>query len=157
MKMKPFAINTVIAISLLAGGTTQALATGGEACDQGAKQAAYHPPGPMHRLPIHRQIETLDLTPAQQEQIKNIVAEQRDELLNKRQALREIRQKLYSAASREDYDAAQVKQLIEEQSSLAADMTRQRTDMMQKIYRQMTAQQQAKFQSMRHRYRHSRG
>lgn len=161
MEMKFFAVNTVIAISLLAGGTTLALATGGEVCDQGAKQATYHPPGhddtPMRRRPMHQLMETLDLTPGQQEQIKNIVAEQRNELVKKRQALREIRQKLYSAASREDYDAAQVKQLIDEQSRLAATMTRQRTDMMQKIYRQMTPQQQAKFQSIRHRYRHISG
>ncbi|MDR9435645.1 MAG: Spy/CpxP family protein refolding chaperone [Thiohalophilus sp.] len=156
MKMKPFAVNTVIAVSLLAGGSTLALATGGEVCDKGAKQAAYNSPG-RDEKPMHRVMETLDLSQAQREQIKHIVAGQRGELQNKRQALRNIRHQLYTAASGDNYDAARVNQLIEQQSRLAADMTRQRTDMIQKIYRQMTPQQQAKFQSMRHRYRHHIG
>ncbi len=156
MKMKPFAVNTVIAISLLVGGTTLALSADSEVCDKSAKQAAYNSPGRSEK-PMHRLMQTLDLKPGQREQIKHIVAGQRGELLNKRRALQDIRQKLYRAASRDDYDAAQVKQLIEQQSALAADMTRQRADMMQKIYRQMTPQQQAEFQSMRHRYRHHRG
>lgn len=156
MKMKPFAVNTVITLSLLVGGNTAVLASEGDECNQDAKQAAYPASGHGEK-PMHRLMETLDLSPAQREQIKNIVAGQRNELLSKRQSLREVRQKLYNAANRDDYDAAQIKQLIEEQSRLAAEMTRQRTDMLQKIYRKMTAQQQAQFQSMRHRYRHHRG
>lgn len=151
MKMKPFAINTVIAVSLLASGTTLALATADEVCDKGAKQAAFPSPGRGEK-PMQQIIDTLDLSPARQQQIQHIVAGQRGELHNKRQALREIRHKLYRAASGDDYDAAQVEQLIEQQATLAADLASQRADMMQKIYRQMTAQQQAEFQSMRHRY-----
>ena len=156
MKMKPFALNTVIAVSLLAGGTTLALATAGEACDKGAKQAALPSPG-QSKQPMQQLIETLDLSPAQQQQIKHIVAGQRGELHHKRQALREIRQQLYRAASRDDYDATQVEQLIAQQATLAADLASQRADMMQKIYRQMTAQQQTKFQLLRHRYPLPRG
>lgn len=153
MKTKSFVVNTVIAVSLLAG-SAPVLASGGDVCDKGAKQAAYNSLGHGEK-PMHRLMETLDLSPAQRERIRNIVAGQRSALLNKRQSLRDIHQKLYRVASHDDYDAAQVNQLIEQQSRLAAEMARQRTDMLQKIYQQITPQQQAKFQSMRHR--HHRG
>ncbi|TDY00523.1 Spy/CpxP family protein refolding chaperone [Thiohalophilus thiocyanatoxydans] len=153
MKTKSFLANTVIALSLLAG-SVPVLAGGGDVCDKDARQAASSSPGHGEK-PLRRLIERLDLSPAQRERINTIVAGQRNTLLNKRQSLRDIHQQLYRAASHEDYDAAQVDQLLEQQSRLAAEMTAQRTDMVQKIYQQITPQQQATFQSMRHR--HHRG
>lgn len=153
MKTKSFIANTVIALSLLAGSAT-VLAGGGNVCDKGVKQAASSSPG-HGKKPMHRLMERLDLSPAQRERIENIVAGQRNALLNKRRSLQDIHQQLYQAASHEDYDAAQVNQLLEQQSRLAAEMARQRSDMVQKIYQQITPQQQATFQSMRHR--HPRG
>ncbi|MGM0678869.1 MAG: Spy/CpxP family protein refolding chaperone, partial [Pseudomonadota bacterium] len=104
MKIKPFAVQTMLAISLLAGGSTLALAAGGEQCGEGDKTC------------LPRLMEKLELGPAQRKQIRHIFTQQRGELQEQHRALRDVRRKLYNAASRDDYAAVQVKQLIKKQS-----------------------------------------
>lgn len=150
MRMKHIIGITVITVGLSAGASL-ALAKSGEVCDKGGKHATsgHHKPG---HNPMQRMMEKLDMDQTQRDNVSTIVEEHRDKMKEQRQSMRDLHRQLHRITVEDNYDEAKARQLADRKARLSADMTVERTRMIHKIYRQMNAEQQEKFRTLRNRH-----
>lgn len=96
-------------------------------------------------------MKKLDLSAEQRNAVRTIKRDSRDQMQAKRDEMQDIRQALQKQASAETYDAAKVRELADAKAKIMVDITVQRIETMQKVRKQLTAEQLAKFDDMKDR------
>jgi len=151
MKARKYIITSLLAGGLLAAGATGiAMARPAGDCDVGPRgermshEHAHARSGQFTRLFRH-----LDLTEAQQAQVKQIAEDARAAHKDTRDALRTNRQALHELATGADYDAQRVRELADAQAKLQADMLVARTETQHRIHQVLTPEQQAQWTRLR--------
>lgn len=128
------------AASLLA--TVPALANEHGACNRHHASKTGHHDG---KQAFHARLKALNLTDAQQAQIKDIMERQKPQREARWKELRESHQALREAARSDSYDAARVQQLASRQAQLNAEMMVQRIETMRQVYALLTPEQKQKW------------
>ena len=108
-----------------------------------------------HRGEMRHMMKELDLTKDQRETVREIKSENREQMKNNREQMREIRKQLHEEATSDDYDAAKVRELADKKAKLMSDMLVNKMQSMQRIRKELTAEQQEEFDEMKER-RYSR-
>jgi protein CpxP len=90
----------------------------------------------------------LDLTDAQQQQVKSLVEGQRPALKGLMQQLAAQRQQMLTATQNGQFDQAQVQAIASQQGQTLASLIVARQELQSKIYALLTPDQQAKFNRM---------
>lgn len=93
----------------------------------------------------------LDLTDAQQQQVKSLVEGQRPALKGLMQQLASQRQQMLTATQNGQFDQAQVLAIANQQGQTLANLIVVRQELQSKIYALLTPDQQAKFNQMQQR------
>lgn len=136
----------LVAASLLA--VSPVMAGDGEHCDRHhADKTGHH--GGKHGF--HEKFKELNLTDAQQAQVKAIMEKQKPQREAKWKELRESHQALHEATRGDQYDAAKVRELANKQAQLKADMTVMRIESMRQVYALLTPEQKQKWDAKRER------
>jgi Spy/CpxP family protein refolding chaperone len=91
----------------------------------------------------------VDLTDAQQSEIKAIVETSRTGTENVRQQLLDSRKAMHSLVTGSDYNIEKVRELADQQASLRAELTVARIDTMHRTLQVLTSEQQAKVAMLR--------
>ena len=151
MKARKYIITGLLAGGLLTGGAAGiAMARPAGDCDMGPRgEWMSHEHGHMRGGQFTRMVRHLDLTEAQQAQIRQIAEEARTAGKDARDALRENRQALHDLAAGTDYDAGRVRELADAQAKLQADLLVARTETMHRIHQVLTPEQQAQWARLR--------
>jgi protein CpxP len=139
-----FASAALVAASLLA--TAPAFANEKGSCDRphAGKMGAH---GGKHGF--HAKLKELNLTEAQQAQVKDIMEKQKPQREARWKDLRESHKALHEAARSENYDAAKVRDLANKQAQLKAEATVQRIETMRQVYALLTPEQKQKWDAQR--------
>ncbi|MCW9025020.1 MAG: Spy/CpxP family protein refolding chaperone [Gammaproteobacteria bacterium] len=143
MKKRNWIISSVLAGSIItigAVGVTQAC--GG----QGGLFRGDHRGDKM----IHV-MKGLDLTKEQRQSIRSIRNEQRDKMGEQQDAMMDIRKSLREQAHSDSYDVTKVRELADAKAKIMADMTVQRTETMNRIYKELSPEQRAELDSYKER------
>ena len=98
-----------------------------------------------------RVMKKLDLSSEQRQSIRSIKNETRNKMDSKRDQMFEIREALQKQASAETYDANKVRELANAKSQIMADITVQRFETMNRIRKELTAEQLAKMDEIKQR------
>lgn len=98
---------------------------------------------------FHAKLKDLDLTEAQQAQVKEIMEKQKSQGEARWKDLRETRKALHEAARSENYDAAKVRELANKEAQLKAEATVQRIETMREVYSLLTPEQKQKWDAKR--------
>jgi protein CpxP len=140
----------LITASLFAAGTAIS-AESGERCDKRhhGKMGAGH--GDMHHG-FQQKLKALDLTAAQQEQVKAIMEKQKPLREARMKEMHESRQALREATRSDAYDSAKVREIANKQAALHADMTVLRVETMHQVYALLTPEQKQKWDAKRSRH-----
>ena len=96
-------------------------------------------------------MKKLDLSDEQRDAVRTIKRDSRNQMQAKRDEMQDIRQALRKQANAEAYDAAKVRELADAKAKIMADITVQRIETMQKVRKQLSAEQLAKFDDMKDR------
>ena len=107
--------------------------------------------GDMHHGFQHK-LKGLDLTAAQQEQVKAIMEKQKPLREARMKELHESRQALREATRSDAYDSAKVREIANRQAALHADMTVLRVETMRQVYALLTPEQKQKWDAKRSRH-----
>ena len=99
--------------------------------------------------PLQRLMRQVDLTDAQQSEIKAIIETSRTDTENVRQQLLDSRKAMRSLVTGSDYNIEKVRELADKQASLRAELTVARIDTMHRSLQVLTAEQQAKLATLR--------
>ena len=94
-------------------------------------------------------LKELNLTEAQQAQVKDIMEKQKPQREARWKDLRESHKALHEAARSENYDAAKVRDLANKQAQLKAEATVQRIETMRQVYALLTPEQKQKWDAQR--------
>jgi protein CpxP len=140
-----FASAALVAASLLA--TAPAMANEHGGCDRHHAGKAGH--GGKHDF--QARLKELNLTEAQQAQVKDIMEKQKPQREARWKELRESHQALREVSRGENYDAAKVRELASKQAQLKAEMTVQRIETMHQVYALLTPEQKQKWDAKRER------
>lgn len=149
-------ITRTILSSLLAGTLIAAGATGiaqarpdGD-CMQGGylERMAFHKD---HRdgAPFGHMFKRLDLSEAQQAEVRRILDESRAAAQQQRQAMRDNHKALHELATTSAYDPQRVRTLAEAQAQLQADTIVARTETLHRVHQVLTPEQQAQWNTLR--------
>ena len=137
----------LITAAMFAAGT--AISAESEAhCEKGHHGKEY---GDMHHGFQHK-LKGLDLTAAQQEQVKAIMEKQKPLREARMKELHESRQALREATRSDAYDSAKVREIANRQAALHADMTVLRVETMRQVYALLTPEQKQKWDAKRSRH-----
>ncbi len=93
----------------------------------------------------------LDLTDAQQQQVKSLVDAQRPALKGLMQQMASQRAQMLAATQNGQFDAARVQAIANQQGQTLANLIVARQELQSKIYALLTPDQQAKFNQMQQR------
>ncbi len=85
----------------------------------------------------------LDLSKEQRDAIREIVDAQRDQMRDHQDKLSDLRKTLREQVNSDSYDPARVRELADAKSKIIADMIVQRSETMNRIRQQLTAEQRA--------------
>ncbi len=96
-------------------------------------------------------MKKLDLSKEQRQAVREIKNETRDQMESKRDDMKDIRKALRDQARAETYDATKVRELADAKARIMADMTVQRIETMQRIRKELTAEQLDKLNDMKER------
>lgn len=128
---------------------TPAISGDGAHCDR------QHHAGKMERhgdgKGFHAKFKELNLTDAQQAQVKEIMEKQKPQREAKWKEVRESRKALHEAARGENYDAAKVRELAGKEAQVKAEMTVMRIETMRQVYALLTPEQKQKWDAKRER------
>ena len=140
-----FASAALVAASLLA--TAPVMANEHAGCDRHhAGKAGHH-----GKHGFHEKLKELNLTEAQQAQVKDIMEKQKPQREARWKEMRESHKALREASRGENYDAAKVRELANKQAQLKAEMTVQRIETMHQVYALLTPEQKQKWDAQRER------
>jgi len=125
-------------VVLVAGGATQVFAfgPGGGHGPKGEGQR-----GPEGRLQI--MAEVLDLSEAQQVQIKEVFAGEREAMQPYREQMRESRQQMHDLVQSDSFDEARIRSLAAQTSGAKVEMMVSKARTFNQIYNLLTPEQQA--------------
>ncbi len=93
----------------------------------------------------------LDLTDAQQQQVKSLVEAQRPALKGLMQQLASERQQMLAATQNGQYDQSKVQAIASQQGQTLANLIVARQELQSKIYSLLTPEQRTKFDQMQQR------
>lgn len=113
-----------------------------------SKSMGGHPRMWEHRAPF----ADLNLSEAQQKQVKAITEAERTTVCEKHKALRANMQALHQLAAEDSFDSAQARILADAQGKLLADMAFQRTETQAKIWAILSKEQRQKLEEQRKRW-----
>jgi protein CpxP len=102
-----------------------------------------------HRDPLQRLMRQVDLTDAQQTEIKVIIDTSRTDMENVRQQLRDSRKAMYNLVAGTDYNLERVRELADQQAKLNTELTVARIDTMHRTLQVLTPDQQAELATLR--------
>lgn len=156
MKTRTTPMTRTILGGLLAGSLIAAGATGiAQARPDGdcipgdrMERMAYHK-GHRDGAPFGHLFKRLDLSEAQQAEVKRILDESGDAAQQQRQTLRDNRKALHELATTGAYDPQRVRVLADEQAKLQADMIVARTETLHRVHQVLTPEQQAQWITLR--------
>lgn len=151
MKARKYVITSLLAGGLLTAGAA-GIATARPAgdCDMGPRgERMSHEHAHARGGPSTRMFRHLDLTEAQQTEIKQITEGARTAHKDTRDALRTNRQALRELATGADYDVQRVRELADAQAKLQADMLVARTETLHRVHQVLTPEQQAEWTRLR--------
>ena len=89
-------------------------------------------------------MKKLDLTDEQKQAVRSIKDESQEQMASKRDEMSDIRKALHEQQSAETYDAAKVRELADARANIMSDMTVQKVETMNRIRKQLTAEQREK-------------
>jgi len=144
----------LILTTLLAGGLTAAgfatISQAGPFCgDRHGAHAERMGYGEAHHDPLKRLMRHIDLTDAQQAEIKAIIEASREDTQTARQQLRDSRKAMRNLVAGNDYNLDRVRELADQQAKLHADLTVARIDTMHRVQGVLTPDQQAEMAKLR--------
>ena len=149
MKHRNLILTTLLVGSLATAGIVT-VSQAGPHC--GERNGAYGE-GMGHREsrhdPLQRLMQKVDLTDAQQSEIKAINETSRTGTENIRRQLLDSRKALHSLATGSDYNLEKVRELADQQAKLRAELTVARIDTMHRSLQVLTAEQQTKLAKLR--------
>jgi Spy/CpxP family protein refolding chaperone len=99
--------------------------------------------------PLQRLMHHVDLTDAQQSEIKAIIETSRTDTENVRQQLLDSRKVMRNLVTGSDYNIDKVRELADQQAKLRAELTVARIDTMHRSLQVLTAEQQARLAKLR--------
>jgi periplasmic protein CpxP/Spy len=99
--------------------------------------------------PLKRLMHHVNLTDAQQSEIKTIIEASRTDTENVRQQLLDNRKAMSDLVTGSDYDIEKVRELADQQAKLRAELSVARIDTMHRTLQVLTAEQQAEIAKMR--------
>lgn len=149
MKHRKLILTTLLAGSLAAAGFTglsQAASYGGDNRCGHAERMSY---GKHGHDPLRRLMKHVDLTDAQQAEIKTIMEADRDGMDNTREQLRDNRKAMRALATDAGYSIERVRELANQQAQLKSDLTVARIDRMHRVFQVLTPEQQAEMKAVR--------
>jgi len=149
MKHRNLILTTLLAGSLATAGIVT-VSHAGPHC--GERSGAYsksmgHSKGRHDSL--QRLMHQVDLTDAQQSDIKEIIETSRTGTENVRQQLLDSRKAMRSLVTSSDYSIEKVRELADQQASLRAELAVARIDTMHRTLQVLTAEQQARVAKLR--------
>ena len=97
----------------------------------------------------NRLMHQVNLTDAQQSEIKTIIETSRTDTENVRQQLLDSRKAMRGLVTGSDYTIEKVRELADQQANLRAELTVARIDTMHRTLQVLTAEQQAKIAKLR--------
>lgn len=134
MKKSNWIIASIVAGAIGVAGVAQA--GGGPGCNFRGDQRG---DGMMHMM---KKLDlTLNLTKEQRQAVRNIKKDTRDKVEDKRDEMFDIRKELHEQATAENYDAAKVQKLADTKAKLMSELAVQRVETMQRIRKELTAEQ----------------
>lgn len=146
MKKRNWIIVTVLAGTIGVAGVSHACGGKGGHSRGGHKGDAI-----MHIM------KKLDLSKEQRQAVRKIKNESRDKMEAKRDEMFDIRKELREQGKAENYDAAKVRKLADARAKIMADMTVQKIETMQRIRKELTAEQREKLEDFKGRRFERRG
>jgi Spy/CpxP family protein refolding chaperone len=99
--------------------------------------------------PLKRLMRQVDLTDAQQTEIKAIIETSRKDTENARQQLRDSLKTMRKLVAGNDYNLDRVRELADQEARLRADLTVARVDTTHRIQQVLTPEQQAQVAKLR--------
>lgn len=108
--------------------------------------------GPNQEEMIHRMISHLDLTDEQQEQMKQIHLEHREETETLREQMETAQERLNDLVDAEQFDEAAIREAAGEFSEVQTELFVSRAEMQQEIREILTPEQFEKLSEMRNRH-----
>ena len=143
MKKRNLILSSILAGSIFTmGAVGAAQACGGPGGHTGGK----HRGDKMEHV-----MKKLDLSDEQRQAIESIKNEKRDQVEAKRDQMSDIKKALRAQASTATYDANKVRELANEKSQVMADLTVMRFETMNRIRKELTAEQLEKMDKMKER------
>jgi periplasmic protein CpxP/Spy len=149
MKHRNLILTTLLAGSLTAAGFAT-ISQAGPFC--GNRHGAHSERmgyGEGRHDPLKRLLRHVDLTDAQQTEIKTIYETSRMDTENDRNQLRDNRKAMQNLVTGNDYNLERVRELADQQAKLQADLTVARIDAMYRVHQVLTPEQQAEVAKMR--------
>ena len=149
MKRRNLLVTTLLAGSLATAGFVTISHAGPQYCDRHGmhgERMGYIEGG---RDPLKRLMGQVDLTDAQQTEIKTIINTSRNDTEGVRQQLRDSRKAMYDLVASSDYKVERVRELAAQQAKLNAELTVARIDTMHRTLQVLTPEQQAKLAKLR--------
>jgi protein CpxP len=101
------------------------------------------------RDPLKHLMDQVDLTDAQQTEIKTILETSRNDTESVRQKLRDSRMAMHELVSSSDYSVKRVRELADQQAKLNAELTVARIDTMHRTLQVLTTEQQTELAKLR--------
>jgi Spy/CpxP family protein refolding chaperone len=149
MKHRNLILTTLLAGSLATAGIIT-VSHAGPHC--GERSGAYgegmgHSEG--RHDPLQRLMHQVDLTDAQQSEIKAIIETSRTDTENVRKQLLDSRKAMRNLVTGSDYNIEKVRELADQQATLRAELTVARIDTMHRTLQVLTDEQQAKVAKLR--------
>jgi Spy/CpxP family protein refolding chaperone len=149
MKHRNLILTSLLAGSLATAGIVTVSHAGPQCGDRGAAYGAGMGHSKGRHDPLQRLMQQLDLTDAQQGEIKAIIETSRTGTEDVRQQLLDSRKAMRSLVTGSDYNIEKVRELADQQARLRAELTVARIDTMHRSLQVLTAEQQARLAKLR--------
>ena len=149
MKHRNFILTTLLAGTLASAGFATISQAGPFCGDRHGAHAERMGYGEGRHDPMKRLLRHVDLTDAQQAEIKTLIGTSREETKAARKELRDTRKTLRNLVAGEAYSIESVRDLANQQARLQADLTVARIDTMHRALQVLTPEQQAELVKLR--------
>jgi len=149
MKYRNLILTTLLAGSLATVGFVSISHAGPQCGDRHGMHGQHTGYVEGHRDPLQRLMRHVDLTDAQQSEIKAILDTSRTDTKNLSQQLRDSRKAMYNLVTGTNYNPERVRDLADEQAKLNAELTVARIDTMHRTLQVLTPEQQAELAKLR--------
>jgi Spy/CpxP family protein refolding chaperone len=152
MKHRKLIYSTLLAGSLATTGFVTITHAGPHCGDRHGVHGERTGYGEDRHHPLKRLMRHLDLTDAQQAEIRTIIETSRTDTENVRQQLLDSRKAMRSLVAGSDYNLEKVRELADQQAKLRAELTVARIDAMHRTLQVLTPEQQAGMAKLREQH-----